>query len=148
MFRRFSTALALAVFLWLLCRKVENMIDPLKETDLTDEEIRRYRYLLALQDISGVARTEASVSADAVREFIETRAACQCFSCGRWYVSSVAYCPHDHVTTIPRNTAQLDKQVSAWEEFRKRYAETTRIKGITRVIAVRLHYMLEHTRER
>jgi hypothetical protein len=148
-FRRLLVLLAfclIGILCWQLARKVPSMIDPLKDSGLTDEEIRRYRYLLALQDITefGQKKIQASLAIDDIRDFLLKSTATQCPVCDRWYFGSVRYCPADHVTTREVNEEKLSQQISTWEDFRKRYSETTRIKGFTRRLAVRLHYYLDH----
>ena len=133
-----------------LVRKARTMnaSDPLKDSGLTDVELRIYRYLLALQTLSKYGDyPQNNMSAETVRKFIDDNHAAVCTTCGRWYLAEVMYCPYHHVPTREVSANELSHAVEEWEMFRRRYSETNRIKPIARVLAIKLHYYLDQKEE-
>lgn len=122
--------------------------DPLLGTDLDEQEIRLYRYLLALQTTSFGNRFNQPLSAELVRAFLSRFGATKCSACERYFFSGVLYCTvHGGTLTVKVSKQELDKQVEEWEEFRRALSQASRIK-INRASAIRLYYYGKHPQER
>ena len=129
-------------------RKRMAIIDPLKDSGLTDNELRTYRYLLALQTLSSYEnKIPSDMSVEHIRKYIDETATCLCSVCGRWFLASVTRCPYHLVPMFQVTPDDLQKQIAEWEMFRQRYTQTSRIK-ITRAITIKLAYYVEHPTER
>jgi hypothetical protein len=152
--RSVTYAFAAAIFLLLvpmLLRKMYTMLDPLLQSGLSEHDIRLYRYLLALQIISAMGQSDnhPTLEVDRIRQFIEEHkdGARVCPMCGRFYLANMAHCPYHHLLTRPIDHDVLVHQIGIWEQFRKTYVEATRIRGLTRVGTIRLHWHLTHKGE-
>jgi hypothetical protein len=155
---KIRSILALGVGIWAtyyLVKEIIPMIDPLKYSSLTDADIRIYRYLHALQEISGIDGPEPSLDVEVIRTYLSQHKAVQCSNvttdrkpgCDRIYINEITKCPVDSFDTISIPYDAFLKWVYQWETFRQRYAETSRIRGLTRVWAVRLYYLIQHPLE-
>lgn len=138
-----------------MTKELKDMIDPLKYSALSDADIRMYRYLHALQEISGVEGPVPSLDVEEVKDYLASHNAVQCSNvttdkktgCDRIYINEVTKCPFDGFNTISIPTHVFIKLVFQWETFRQRYTETSRTRGLTRVWAVRMSYLIAHPLE-
>jgi hypothetical protein len=151
--RRSITLALIAAFLFmlpLLLRRINAMIDPLLQSGLPVEEIRLYRYLVALQALSSGNTALPTLEVDRIKTFIDAHKdnARVCPVCERYFLENVHYCPYHHLVTLPVNSDHLTRQISEWEAFRKSYVEETRIRGLTRIGAIKLHWIITHQGER
>lgn len=153
--RRLTYAFAAAFLIILvptLLRKIsETMIDPLLKSGLPEADIRLYRYLLALQYISArPLKDHPTLEVDRIKTFLEEHredGARVCPLCERFYLSTVDCCPIHSMVNRFVDQRVLTHQIGIWEEFRKNYVNTTRIRGLTRVGAIRLHWHVTHKGE-
>lgn len=150
------SAIALITATVSILRRIKAMaeiIDPLKNV-LPEKEVLLYRYLVTLEVLSTYGRTAPqNDTAESVRKYIKDNPVAQCRGtlmvpgCGRWFLAEVSYCPYCHIQTTEIEVTELERQVADWEHFRTRLSETSHIRGITRITAVKLHYYLKHPGE-
>lgn len=119
-------------------------LDPLENlVGITREELTLYRYLMALEALSTYGRSAPNLlSAETIKQYIEENPAAKCVTCERWFLAEVAHCPYCHIQTREVAREDIMEQAQIWETFRQRYAETTRIRGLTRVTTIKIHYLL------
>lgn len=109
------------------------MLDPLIGTCLTSDQIRVYRYLLALQEISLGREIEHSLQVESILLYLQNVKASYC-KCGRWFLEEIKECLHQsdeynhdkslqHMLLIA-TPEELNRMIAEWELFRSRYYDT------------------------
>jgi hypothetical protein len=140
------------------------MIDPLIGTSLTPEQIRTYRYLLALQEISLGRDVDHTLQVEEILIYLQNIRAAYC-TCGRWFLEEIKECLHQsdeynqdktspHVVMVA-TTEHFNLMIAEWELFRSRYYDTSNKGGkykderkatafLTRRNTINLYYYAKH----
>lgn len=133
----------------LLCttKRILMILDPLKESDLNDDELLVFRYLLTVYDLSKVPLYDMPKDAESVRIFCSVSQIGYCKECGNIYIDLDGVCPEHHLL------ARVDKEsfrlrVLQWEELRKAYCKHIKMRTMTRIQAIKMYRMLKHPLER
>jgi hypothetical protein len=141
-----------------------SMIDPLIGTSLTPEQIRTYRYLLALQEISLGREVDHTLQVEDILIYLQNIKAAYC-SCGRWFLEEIKECLHQsdeynhdkaspHVVMVA-TPEHLNRMIADWELFRSRYYDSSNKGGrykderkatafLTRRNTINLFYYAKH----
>ena len=115
-------------------KKVANtLLDPLIGTSLTTDQIRVYRYLLALQEISLGRAIDHTLQVESILLYLQNVRPAYC-TCGRWFLEEIKECLHqsdeyNHDKTLIHlmliaTPEHFNRQIAEWELFRSRYYET------------------------
>lgn len=124
------------------------MLDPLKDSGLTDKEIRYFRYILSLHEYSGInLYKETPTDREAVRNFNQEYRARQCRVCGRVYADLDQSCPYFHGPTVVLTKDELDSMIEKWEGFRRDYCQYIGLKTMTRLWAIKLYWLTKYPLE-
>jgi hypothetical protein len=138
-------------------KKEHSMLDPLLNTELTQEEVRTYRYLLALQEIYLGAPVDGSLNVAAICRYLDANQGAIFCTCGRWYPLSggIKECLSLDDEMLDQNTdhhklqtadhEDLQEQIRRWEAFRALYSQAVYAQSevkvaLKRVLAINLYY--------
>jgi hypothetical protein len=140
------TGVALLALLY-LAKRIPMILDPLSNSDLSDDERLVFRYLLTVYELSQVPLYDIPKDAESVRIFCTISRVGYCKECAAIYIDLDGICPQHHLLAkVDRET--FKDRVLQWEELRKAYCKHIKMQTMTRIQAIKMYRMLKHPLER